>query len=433
MAKKYTNVIIGAGITGLSAAFYLGADYLLIESGKRCGGAFNSVVKKGYHLDLGERFIRIDSGKEKYFREIFGRGFFVKSRLYSQICVKDKRYRYPFQYNLYGMDKKNLDLCIAEARKSLAKKKKPANFREWILLNYGKGIAGIFMMPYNRKIWCVDPSEMAYDWFYNDKVVPKGDIKKIIEGSMKSFGQRGGVKSLGTRYYPRKGGAAAVPEFMEKRLKRKVLYGAKAVKIDADKKEVVTSNGDRIRYENLISTIPLTELVRIIKPGQKDLKKLAKGLKYNSVLCVWVAVKKKVAERYHWLYFPESKYPFSRLYFQHNFSEDTVPRGKSAIGAIFTYIGKAPRIGDVKKQLVGKLMEMGMLETKKDIDYIDHVNMKYGFCIPTLGAAAVSKKIRGVLREKDIYSIGRYGEWKYSGLEQALEDGRSIAHSLRRG
>ena len=40
----------------------------------------------------------------------------------------------------------------------------PRNFKEWILAMCGRGIARHFMVPYNRKIWTVDPSEMAYQW-----------------------------------------------------------------------------------------------------------------------------------------------------------------------------------------------------------------------------------------------------------------------------
>lgn len=432
MVKKYTNVVIGSGITGLSAAFYLGGDHILLESKKTCGGAFNSVKKNGYHLDMGERFIRMDKEKEKYFKDIFGNGFFSKKRLCSQICIGDKRFGYPFQYNLYGMDEKKLNICLKEAHKVLSIKKQPRNFKEWILLNYGKGISDMFMTPYNRKIWCVDPSEMSYDWFYNDKVVPRGNFEKMVRGSVKSLKEKPVDVDLMTRYYPKEGGASAVPERIEKKLKRKILYGARVIRVDVDKKEVVTSKGQRIGYDNLISTIPLNTLAGMVRPSNPSLKSLAKKLKYNSVLCVWVTVKNIVPEKCHWLYFPESKYPFSRLYFQHNFSKNIAPKGRSVVGAIFTYMGSSPDVKEVKKRLIAKLIEMKILGSDKEVDFVDHVKMEFGFCIPTVGSSAISSKIRLELKKKDIYSIGRYGEWKYSGMEHALEDGYKIAAKLKK-
>ena len=41
--EKYKNIIIGAGITGLSAAYYLDKDYLLLEAGGSPGGNFTSI------------------------------------------------------------------------------------------------------------------------------------------------------------------------------------------------------------------------------------------------------------------------------------------------------------------------------------------------------------------------------------------------------
>ncbi|MFH1664873.1 MAG: FAD-dependent oxidoreductase [Candidatus Omnitrophota bacterium] len=433
MKKQYKNIIIGAGITGLSAAFYLEDDYLLIESEKRCGGMFNSIKKNGYFLDFGERFIRIDAGRKKCFNEIFGKDFFRKNKLYSQICLRNKRFWYPFQYNLYGMEKRKLDICIAEARKACKGKKKNKNFREWMLSNFGRGIVEAFMGPYNRKIWCEDPSRMSCDWFYSDNVVPSDGIDKIVKGAVRSFEERGGSDTLPIRYYPGNGGASSVPEFMEKRLRGPILYDSKVVKIDPDRKKVFTEKGDEIKYTNLISTIPLTELVKMVSPAQKDLKVWSEKLKYNSVLCIWVAIKREIREKCHWIYFPERKYGFSRLYFQQNFSPKVTPEGRAAIGAIFTYRGRKPPLPELKKELIEQLIRLKVLESERDIDFIEHVNMKYGFCIPLIGTAELSEKIRNRLKEKNIFSIGRYGEWKYSGMEHALTDGRSIAHFLEGG
>ena len=39
--------------------------------------------------------------------------------------------------------------------------------------------------------------------------------------------------------------------------------------------------------------------------------------------------------------------------------------------------------------------------------------------------------MREFLLKHDIHSIGRYGEWKHSGTEHAIDDGRRIAQKLR--
>ena len=40
----------------------------------------------------------------------------------------------------------------------------PKNFDEWILRVMGKGIADIFMRPYNFKVWAVPTTFMQCRW-----------------------------------------------------------------------------------------------------------------------------------------------------------------------------------------------------------------------------------------------------------------------------
>ena len=34
------------------------------------------------------------------------------------------------------------------------------------------------------------------------------------------------------------------------------------------------------------------------------------------------------------------------------------------------------------------------------------------------------------LKEQSVYSVGRYGEWKYSSMQEAVLDGKKIAEKL---
>ncbi len=41
---------------------------------------------------------------------------------------------------------------------------KPKNFLEWLQQGFGQGILDLFLVPYNRKVWGYDPSEMNTEW-----------------------------------------------------------------------------------------------------------------------------------------------------------------------------------------------------------------------------------------------------------------------------
>lgn len=430
MKQAYKNVIIGAGLTGLSTGFYLKKDYLLVESQENCGGAFNSISKDGYILDLGERFIRIPADKRRLFHEIFGGNFFNRQELVSQVHLRNKRIDYPFQCNLYDLDGGLRERCLkglSFAQKNIHKKAKiNQTFYDWIMSNFGKGIAELFMLPYNKKIWGVDPVMMSSDWFFNQQVVPKVElVREEAKGPVKN-----GRCDKSIRYYPQHGGAVRVPEFIANQLKGDIAYNSRVTKIDIKNKLIRILGGNTISYQRLVSTIPLNELVDIADPLPVSIKGAALQLAHNSVICIWVAVKGSINEKAHWIYFPEKKYRFARLYFPANFSNDLAPHGHSVVGAIITFRKSLGKIELIEKQLIKQLIEMEVIKKTQKIEFVSHKILPYGFCLPLINTKPLVGKIRKCLAKHDVYSVGRYGEWKYAGMEHALEDGKRIALQL---
>ena len=62
--EKYSTIVVGGGIAGLTAAAYLsraGQKVLLIEKNSECGGLVNSFIRDGFHFDAGVRALE-DAG-----------------------------------------------------------------------------------------------------------------------------------------------------------------------------------------------------------------------------------------------------------------------------------------------------------------------------------------------------------------------------------
>lgn len=423
----YKNVIIGAGLTGLSAAFFLKKDYLLVEKEKVCGGAFNSISKDGYTLDLGERFIRIPADKRRLFKKIFPEDFFIRQELISQVYLAGRRVGYPFQYNLRDLDAHSRDRCLkglilARKRGNWKTGNKPSFYR-WIIDSFGKGIAELFMIPYNKKIWCVHPAKMSSDWFFSRQVIPK--MKDLVRQ-----GAVGTVKNTSIRYYPKHTGAFGVPQYMAKQLKGRVLYNSRVKGIDIKSRRITIEGGRVVSYRNLVSTMPLNELVAIARPLPATIKRSALKLAHNSVICIWAAVKGQIKEKAHWIYFPEEKYRFARLYFPGNFSKKLMPQGRSVVGVVITYRGSPGSIRQAQAQLARQLRDIGIIGKSQKIEFMGHKILPYGFCLPLLNTRSLAADIRKHLARYNVHSIGRYGEWKYAGMEHALEDGWKIALEL---
>ena len=71
---------------------------------------------------------------------------------------------------------------------------------------------------------------------------------------------------------------------------------------------------------------------------------------------------------------------------------------------------------------------------KHESDIIDKIpiKIKYGFTLPTLKLSMQLRIIQNFLTNHNIFSIGRYGGWKYAGIEHAIEEGEEIAQKLKK-
>src|ERR1051325_7369777 len=187
-------LVIGAGPTGLSAAYRLGDDALLLEQCDQVGGWCRSVEDHGFTFDFaGHIMFSNDPYVHQMYRELLGHNVHWQDRE-AFIYSKNVHTRYPFQGALYGLPPDVIKECIlgvieANAAHASAapvcdsaiqdccgdgvmeasapmvhRRAQPRNFEEFIYQVWGRGIAKHFAIPYNRKLWAVPLSEMETSW-----------------------------------------------------------------------------------------------------------------------------------------------------------------------------------------------------------------------------------------------------------------------------
>lgn len=425
-------VILGAGMTGLSAAYHLKKEYFLAEKEREIGGLSGSIVKNGFTFDHAEHFLRIPDRKmENFFKKLMGENLFSQE-LISAIYYKNKFIPYPFQENIRTLPVKELKKCakslILNYFSRNQNKTKFANFEEFNYYNYGEYIANEFMIPYNEKIWQFKPSEMNTSWFLSPDFIPSFNLNRILN-SILPLSDDIPIKKF-YRWYPIKGGSQEFANSFFPYLLHLTL-NCKAIKIDLNEKLVIFQNGHSEHYEHLISTIALPDLLNIIDSLPSSINGLIPSLKYNSVYCMNLALTRENDHRYHWLYFPQKEIPFSRLFFSSNFSKNNAPIGKGTCSALTTFLPNSNfNESKFEEKSLQILFKLGFLKNESEIIEKIPLKIKFGFPIPTIGLEKKLKLIQDFLKDHDIYSIGRYGEWKYAGIEHSIKDGALIAQKL---
>ncbi|MEE9315561.1 MAG: NAD(P)-binding protein, partial [bacterium] len=199
-------LIIGAGLTGLSTAYHLekmgGIDYSVYEKMEKVGGLCRSEYVTGrrfegeFTFDILGHLLHL---KEEYtiglVRRLLEGNLATDIPRDAQIYSKGVYTRYPFQANTYGLPPKVVKECVfgfIDAKyRSLPSPRAPSeeSFHDWILRNFGKGIAKHFMVPYNKKIWTVHPRKLTCGWL---KYVPSPTFREVVIGALekqeKGFG-----------------------------------------------------------------------------------------------------------------------------------------------------------------------------------------------------------------------------------------------------
>lgn len=113
--RKVDTVIIGAGPTGLSAAYHLGPSAVLIEQNDTVGGWCRSIEEGGFTFDMaGHIMFSKDEYVHELYKTLLGNNVHWQDRE-AWVYSKNAYTRYPFQGALYGLPPEVIKECIMGA------------------------------------------------------------------------------------------------------------------------------------------------------------------------------------------------------------------------------------------------------------------------------------------------------------------------------
>ena len=114
-SPSYATVVLGAGPTGLAAAYHLGEGSLLLEKGGTVGGWCRSIEDKGFTFDYaGHIMFSNDPYVLDLYEKLLGDNVHWQNRE-AWIYSKEVYTRYPFQGALYGLPPDVLKECLIGA------------------------------------------------------------------------------------------------------------------------------------------------------------------------------------------------------------------------------------------------------------------------------------------------------------------------------
>jgi protoporphyrinogen oxidase/glycosyltransferase involved in cell wall biosynthesis len=458
-ARNVACAIIGAGPTGLSAAYHLGSDTVLLERNASVGGWCRSIQAAGFTFDhAGHIMFSNDPYVLKLYDILLGANQHWQMRE-AWVYSKQVFTRYPFQGALYGLPPHVIKECIVgaiEARYEVAsclpaigatavsdccadggveiaagagaKRAGVANFEEFIYKVWGAGIARHFAIPYNKKLWTVPLDQMETSWLGGR--VPLPNLEEIIDGALQPVARPMGPNA---RFgYPLRGGFQALVSGFLPHIRGKIELNADVAQLLPAQHMLALSDGRRFQYEKLISTMPLPELVRLIgAAAPEEVRAAARGLKHISIRCVNIGINRAQITDKHWIYYPEDSI-FHRIFVQGNASPACNAPGGFGFTCEISYSPWKPLPVD-GAALIARCLEdcvkVGMINADDEILTATEVDMPYAYVVYDHARAKNVATVRAWLERHDILLAGRYSEWEYYNSDHAFLAGKKAAEA----
>lgn len=421
--------VLGGGISGLAMTYFLGPEAEVLEADTACGGLARSFQKDGFSYDYGGHILfsrdteilefmlrMLDGNVQRYFRnnKVFYNGRFVK---------------YPFENDLAALPKEETFDCLYHFLINDAPP--PTNFKEWLYATFGKGIAERYLIPYNEKIWNTDCAQMNMDWV--EGRVPKPPPEDVIKSAL-------GIETEGYTHqlyfhYPRVGGNQALMQTFERNVGDRLTTGFRVRTVERRDGAWLVSDGARTRrFDQVVSCIPIYDLVAALPEAPDRVRDAVRALRYNSLIVVLVGLSRPDVSDTFAVYIPQRDVRFHRICFYSYLGASCAPPGKSSVVAEIT-----ANVGDgtwemsdaaLAEDTVASLERLGFIEAS-DVCVTDVRRTQYAYVVQDLQHPRHKAVVYDYLRDIGLDTCGRFADLNYVNQDMALRNALTKANDLR--
>jgi protoporphyrinogen oxidase len=418
------NIILGGGISGLASSYELknhNINSIVLEKNLSWGGLLDNFSIDGFRFD---KFIHLSFAKDEYVNDVFYKTPFLKHKPLSSNYYKGVWLKHPAQNNLYplSIEEKQKILNDFKKRKNL----QINNYEDWLRVQYGDYFTDNFPIVYTEKYWTVKAKDLETKWVGNRMYKPS--IEEIENGCKTDL-------TPNTYYakemrYPKKGGYKSFLNPIVKDLD--IRTNSNVDKIDLKNKKLRLKDGGEYYFDNLINSIPLPEVCKLIKDIPNEVLEASSKLNYTSGYLVSLGFNKPDIMKKLWFYIYDKEISASRVYSPSIKSPDNAPKGCSSLQAEI-YFNKGVKFNKTDKEVLDQtiedLIKIGLFE-KEDVIVKDIRSEKYANVIFDHHIYSNRKIVLDYLEDNNVISVGRFGEWDYLWSDQSMLSGRNGALKL---
>jgi protoporphyrinogen oxidase len=450
-----TTLIMGAGPGGLCSAYVLskaGMPAIVVEKAPFVGGLARTIPKQTeygeFKFDIGgHRWFTKNEELNELFREVIAEELLWVNRI-SRIYFDGRYVDYPLKISnaLKAIGPFTSAKAMADYLKTRVEQKyRPTDIvsmEDAYINQFGPTLYELFFKRYSEKVWGLPCDQMSGDWVtqrskgmsivtaVKDAIVPsKGKVVSLIDEFM----------------YPRDGFGRFSERMADKITAAgneiRLLQRVEKVHREGNRVTGVTVTTEagthRIEAKNFISSIPLTQLAKIMDPpAPADVVEAAKQLTFRNIITVNVMLKKKQVTHDTWLYVHDKNILFGRFHEPKNWSPAMVPGDDFTSLVVEYFCSYGDSIWNMTEY---QLVEQTVKHLVEDLGFITRDEVIGGFAIRApraypsyvIGYEQPLKKIKDFIDSLDnLQIIGRYGTFRYNNTDHSIETGLLAAKNL---
>lgn len=412
--------IIGAGISGLSAAHFLKDRYdvTVFEKDDRPGGLIKCRRVNGnlFHTCGGHVFNSKRQDVLDWFWSIFQREEeFHKANRNSYIFMDKNNTSlehddipYPIENHVYLFDDK-IQKSFYEDLDEIDKIKgfkatftDYDNFGDFLRWRFGKTLYNIYFEPYNKKIWKRDLTSIPMSWM--EGKLPMPTTQEIRDYNTNKIEEKKFVHS--TFWYEKMNGSQYIADKLAENLN--IVYNTEIDHLNyIDGKWLI---GNR-EFDKIIFCGNIKDMVKIIKGV--DLSAFSKQievLEFHGTTAVFCEID---ANPYSWIYQPSRRHESHRIICTGNFSPSNNDASVMQRGRITATIEFTDSIN--KENILKNLSRIPL-----NPQYIDHTYNQYTYPIQDVNTRCMIASLKQTLAQSNFFFTGRFADWEYYNMDIAI-------------
>lgn len=430
--------ILGGGPAGIGIGYYAKIKkipFSIYELSNRVGGNCKTIINGDYRYDTGAHRLhdKFDDITDEI-KKLLGDEL-LKIDAPSKIYHKGSSIDFPLNIGSLLKNLENtqiLKIAYEKFYNVIRGQNEISSFKDLAYHNYGKTLSELFLINYTEKLWGKNADQL-------DPNISGNRLKNLDLSSL--------VKSLimykskpehldGSFYYPKYGFGTIFERMLESIGLENVHFNSRVEKIIHDGKKVKEIHCNGIKSQNVgsvINTLPINILPALFEPAPPvAVTDSLKSIKYRDVrLCILYLNTPNLTNNAS-IYFPETKFPFNRIYEPKNRSKKMAPKEKTCIvvETSTAQSNKSKLISDEDhyRKIQKCLIQEGFIK-KKDIINYEVRFIKNAYPILTVG---IQKQIKPALSYftsfENHYLHGRNAQFQYTHVHDLFKSSKKFVN-----